>query len=237
MPIRCLLEICLESVEYAVAAERGGADRIELCSDLISGGVTPSVQLMGGVRRGVHIPIHVLIRPRAGDFVYSQAEFETMKCDIQTAKDLGMDGIVLGLLDENMQVDGERTGRLIRLARPLPVTFHRAFDLCRNLTASLQAVIETGATRILTSGGKENATKGLASLADLVANAGSRIAIMPGGGVRANNVGHILRKTRAKEIHTSLGLPAKTANEGSDDEFEAKVREIRRLIDTPTAQK
>jgi copper homeostasis protein len=237
MPTRCILEICVESVERAVAAERGGADRIELCSDLISGGVTPSEQLMGAARSGVPIPIHVLIRPRAGDFVYSQAEFETMKREIQAAKDLGMDGIVLGLLDENMQIDRERTSSLINLASPLPVTFHRAFDSCRNLTASLQAVIETGATRILTSGGKEQAANELASLAELVTKAGSRIAIMPGGGVRANNVEHILRETGAQEIHTSLGVPATAGNEGSDDEFEARVREVRRLIDNLTAQK
>ena len=237
MPIRCVLEICVESVERAVAAERGGADRIELCSDLISGGVTPSEHLMSAARRGVHIPIHVLIRPRAGDFVYSRAEFETMKREIQAAKDLGMDGIVVGLLDEYMQVDRERTSSLINLASPLPVTFHRAFDSCRDLTASLQAVIETGATRILTSEGKEQAANAPASLAELVARAGSRIAIMPGGGVRANNVERILRETGAQEIHTSLGVPATAGNIGSHDEFEVKVREVRRLIDNLTAQK
>jgi copper homeostasis protein len=160
-----------------------------------------------------------------------------MKREIQAAKDLGMDGIVVGLLDEYMQVDRERTSSLIKQASPLPVTFHRAFDSCRDLTASLQAVIETGATRILTSGGKEDATKGIASLAELVARAGSRIAIMPGGGVRANNVERILRETRAQEIHTSLGVPATAGNAGSRDEFEVKVREVRRLVDNLTAQK
>jgi copper homeostasis protein len=246
MPNRPVLEICVESVDRAAAAERGGADRIELCGDLSSGGVTPSAMLMRSARKDVLIPIHVLIRPRPGDFVYSEAEFETMQRDIRVAKELGMDGIVLGLLDEARQIDRERTSLLINLAHPLPVTFHRAFDLCRNLAASLQLVMETGATRVLSSGGKARATEGLASLADLVAMAGSRIVIMPGGGVRASNIERILRETGAQEIHTSLGTPRKSrthearnmpettrrARDRQAAEFEARVRKVRRLIET-----
>jgi copper homeostasis protein len=202
-----VLEICVESLDCATAAERGGADRIELCRDLSSGGVTPDVELMQAVRRQVRIPIQVLIRPRPGDFSYSEHEFETMKRDIRVAKELGMDGIVLGLLDETLQVDRERTSILVELAHPLPVTFHRAFDSCKDLAASLEAIVETGARRILTSGGKERVTEGLATLRGLVASAGERIVIMPGGGIRGSDVQRILRETSAREIHSSLGTP------------------------------
>ena len=242
MPTHPLLEICVESAERAAAAERGGADRIELCSDLSSGGVTPNPTLMRAARRSVRVPIHVLIRPRLGDFVYSNSDFAAMKGDIQVAKEAGMDGIVLGLLDKTREVDRERTSVLIKLAHPLPVTFHRAFDRCRDLTAALQAVIETGAIRILTSGGKARGTDGISTLADLVAKAGDRIVIMPGGSIRASNVQHILRGTGAREIHSSLatsrdsgkpeihGAVRRGVGDGSA-EFEARVRKVRRLIE------
>lgn len=244
MPNPSILEICVESVNRAAAAERGGADRIELCRDLYSGGVTPSAATMQAARRQVRIPIHVLIRPRAGDFFYSAQELENMKRDIGLAKELGMDGIVLGLLDEKGRVDRERTRILVKAAHPLPVTFHRAFDLCLDLTASLHAVMETGATRLLTAGGKLGVTRGLSTLAGLMATAGNRIAIMPGGGIRASNVQRVLRQTGAREIHTSLSTPRKPTN-GSElaertrlrfdrdaAEFEARVRKFRRLIET-----
>ena len=125
---RFLLEICVTSLDYAIAAQRAGADRIELCSDLDCGGVTPSTRLMETARGQLRIPIHVLIRPRAGDFVYSAREFRTMREAIQTAKDLKMDGIVVGILDRNSRIDVARTRQLVELAHPLPVTFHRAFD-------------------------------------------------------------------------------------------------------------
>ena len=239
MQTGCVLEICVESLERAAAAERGGADRVELCSDLSSGGVTPSAALMRAARRHVQIPIHVLIRPRAGDFVYSHAEFETMQRDIRMAKKLGMDGIVVGVLDDTRQVDVKRNRALIKLAHPLPVTFHRAFDSCRNLAAGLQAVIETGASRILSSGGKARVSDGLSTLADLVAKAGDRIVIMPGGSVRASNVQRILEETHAREIHSSLVTAHesdKAGHPGADrgrnaSEFERRVRKVRRLIE------
>jgi copper homeostasis protein len=244
MPDCPVLEICVESVNRAEAAERGGADRIELCQDLHSGGITPDAELMQATRNHVRFSIHVLVRPRSGDFVYSDAEFETMKRQIQIAKELNMDGIVLGLLDENREIDQKRTSILVRLAHPLPVTFHRAFDLCRSLTDSLPAVINTGAKRILSSGGKARASEGLGCLADLVAAAGSRIAIMPDGGVRANNIRRILRETGAREVHTSLGIADQQPDFGSFESavvphtartrkvanFEGRVRNLRRLI-------
>lgn len=236
MPNRPVLEICVESLSWAAASDRGGASRIELCSDLSSGGVTPSAQLMRDVRRGVRIPIHVLIRPSSDGDVASGSDFETMKREIAQAKELGMDGIVLGILENTGQVDRRRTEILVKLADPLPVTFHRAFDSCRDLPAALEAVIESGAQRLLTSGGKQRVTDGLATLSKLVSSAGNRIAIMPGGGVRAANVQRILRETGAREIHTSLVVAnshpdrspsaARKSADRDGADFEARVRKF-----------
>jgi copper homeostasis protein len=208
-----VLEICVESVACAVAAERGGAHRIELCGDLPAGGITPSSGLMRVARKNLGLPIHVIIRPRSGNFVYSVPEFEIMKDDIRTAKQLGMNGVVLGILDAKGNVDVERTKRLVDLAHPLPVTFHRAFDVSGNLGESLESVIQTGAHRILTSGGRRSATEHLAGLSQLVKAAEGRIAIMPGGGINARNVLRVIRQTSAREIHTSLGASAVASSE------------------------
>jgi copper homeostasis protein len=244
MPNRSLLEVCVESVDRAAAAERGGADRIELCGDLSSAGVTPGAALMRATRKRVHIPIFVLIRPRSGNFVYSDSEFKAMKREIEMAKALGMNGIVAGLLDEAKQIERLRTSELVKLAQPLPFTFHRAFDLCRDLTAALQLVVETGAARILASGGKARVTAGLPALTDLVAKAADRIVIMPGGSIRAANVERILRETGAKEIHSSLRTsrdsekarprnkkPTRESKDRDAAEFEARVRKVRNLLD------
>ena len=240
-----MLEICVESVECAVAAERGGADRIELCSDLASGGITPSAGLIEAARHHLRLPVFILIRPRSGDFVYSDYEFEIMERDIRTAKHLRMDGVVLGLLDEHARVDVSRTRKLVDLARPLPVTFHRAFDLCPNQTSGLEAVIQAGAARILTSAGHARVTDGMDTLAHLIRTAGDRIVVMPGGSVDGDNIQLILRKTGAREIHTSLGLSAaaiKQASPASGEaatvssrdsaaEFEGKVRQVRQTLE------
>jgi copper homeostasis protein len=234
MPNQFVLEICVESVDRAIAAERGGADRIELCSDLSSGGVTPSAGLMKVARSQVDLPIFVLIRPRGGDFVYSKREFETMSEDIETAKQLGMDGIVLGLLNAEGQVEVGRTRKLVELANPLPVTFHHAFDAAPDLQRSLIAVMKTGAKRILTSGGKPRATDNLSGLARLVAAANDRISIMPGGGINARNVTRISRHTLAREIHTSLGTSLQSLGSDADRDglkaFEKRVRELVNLL-------
>jgi copper homeostasis protein len=242
----CLvLEVCVESINHAVAAERGGADRIELCSDLASGGITPSAGLIEAARHYLRLPIYMLIRPRSGDFVYSDYEFEIMERDIRTAKHMRMDGVVLGLLDEHARVDVSRTRRLVDLARPLPVTFHRAFDLCQNQTSGLEAVIQTGAARILTSAGHARVTDGMDTLAHLIRTAGDRIVVMPGGSVDVDNIQLILRKTGAREIHTSLGLSAAAikhaspmsggavtvSSRDSSAEFEGKVRKVRQTLE------
>lgn len=216
MPNRFVLEICVESVEHAVAAERGGAHRVELCSDLPSGGITPSAGLMQTARRYVRVPIHVLIRPRAGDFCYSDRELEIMRNDILAAKQFGMDGVVLGILHESTRVDVARTKALVEFAHPLPVTFHRAFDASENLEASLEEVIQTGASRILTSGGQPRATDGLSTLTRLVQAARGRILLMPCGNINSENVVRIVQVTSAREIHTSVGASRSASANGGN---------------------
>lgn len=229
MQEKYLLEISVESAEGALAAERGGANRIELCGNLSAGGVTPRVELMRDVRERVSIPIFAMIRPRPGDFVYSTAEFAAMKNDIINAKKLGMNGVVLGILDSNHHIDVARTRELVELARPLPTTFHRAFDECGDLQQGLEDVIRTGSARILTSGGAAGACEGAAVLAGLVTAAGSRILIVPGAGIKASNVAQIVEKTRAREFHSGLGS---TLPYGSHDykAFEAEVRSLAQRI-------
>jgi copper homeostasis protein len=211
-----VLEICVESVDHAIAAERGGAERIELCSDLSSGGVTPSAGSMQTARRHLRIPIHVLIRPRPGEFCYSDRELEIMHNDILAAKQFRMDGVVLGILTKSDRIDVERTRALVELAHPLPVTFHRAFDETADLEASVEDAIQTGASRILTSGGKQRATEAIPILSRLVQAARERIVIMPCGGINPENVVQIVRTTRATEVHSSAGIsnPAPASNDG-----------------------
>jgi copper homeostasis protein len=245
MPNQFILEICVESLDHAVAGGRGGADRLELCSDLPSGGVTPSAELMQDARRFVNIPIHVLIRPRAGDFCYSDAEFEVMRREIQAAKRFGMNGIVLGILHGNNRVDIERTKSLIQLARPLPVTFHRAIDTTKDLEESLEDVIRTGASRILTSGGQPSAAQGLSALARLVRSAEGRILVMACGAINADNVADIARATQAPEFHTSVGTSHPRAGNNSNyqpygidaaesslpaEQFEERVRNLVNIL-------
>jgi len=146
-----LLEVCADSVESAVAAERGGAQRVELCSALLEGGLTPSSGLIATVRRRIGIGLHVLIRPRGGDFCYSPAEFEVMLLDVASCKSLGVDGVVLGLLVPDGSLDLPRTSALVQAARPMAVTFHRAFDMCSQPLLALEQLVALGVERLLTS--------------------------------------------------------------------------------------
>lgn len=215
----------METSEAAVAAERGGADRIELCAELLVGGLTPSEDLMRMVRAKVTLAIFAMIRPRAGDFIYSAQELAQIRGEIDTAKQLGMDGIVLGLLTRDRSVDVERTRQLVKTAQPLPVTFHRAFDDAANLDAALEDVIATGARRILTSGGSSTAPAGIDKLARLVVAAKDRILILPGGGINSSNAVDVARQTGARELHSGLGS---VLAYGQEDYglFESEVRKL-----------
>jgi len=232
-----LLEISVDGVDKAVAAERGGADRIELCADLSVGGLTPSRELLRSVRERVHIPIYSMIRPRAGDFVCSDAEFAEMERSIAIARECGMDGVVLGILKKNRRIDMARTRRLVDLARPLPVTFHRAFDETPDSARALEEVIQTGAARILTSAGAKTALQGAAKLAALGAAARDRVSgvanplqpdriiFIPGAGITHSNIVEVAQKTGAIEFHAGLGsvLPYSSRDFAA---FESEVRQL-----------
>ena len=199
-----LVEVCVDSVASALAAERGGARRIELCSDLLEGGVTPSLGLLAVVRSEISIGVHPIIRPRPGDFCYSDAEFEIMRRDIELAKSEGTDGVVLGILKANGRVDIERTRALIELARPLSVTFHRAFDVSADLLEAFEDICATGADRLLTSGGEQECLQGVGTIARLVQAAEGRIKIMAGGRIGISNAATIVERTGVPEIHVGL---------------------------------
>jgi copper homeostasis protein len=228
-----LLELSVENVAAAVAAERGGAHRIELCMELRLGGLTPGQELMRLVRASVQLPIFMMIRPRAGDFVYSPEELGQMRRDIGTAERVGMDGVVLGVLTRDGQVDVARTRELVIAAKPLPVTFHRAFDEAIDLDAALDDVIAAGAARILTSGGAASAPAGIEKLARLVAAAKQRVIILPGSGINASNALHVAQKSGAREIHSGLGSVLAYGHEDYD-RFESEVKKIAEQVATMT---
>ncbi len=220
-----LLEISVESVDAAMAAERGGANRIELCSSLREGGTTPSLELMRGVRGRVGLPIYSMIRPRGGNFYYTDSEFAAMRRDVDAAKEFGTDGVVLGLLRADGLVDIVRTRELVEQATPL----HRAFDECADLRGALEDVMESGAARLLTSGGKRTAPEALEVLGELVRMAGERLIVMLGSGLHAGNIREVVRKTGAREFHA--GLSSVVADPGADiGKFEAEVRRMEEVL-------
>jgi copper homeostasis protein len=196
------IEVCVYSLASAITAQHAGADRIELCGGLAEGGTTPSIGLINCVRKNVSIPFFVMIRPRGGDFLYSESEFEVMCADIDAVKDAGADGVVLGLVSPDGTIDEPRTGALVQLARPLPTTFHRAFDMTEDPNDALEAAIRIGATRILTSGQQQKAIDGVSLLHELVKNAAGRIDIMAGSGVSAENAS-ALAATGVQALHLS----------------------------------
>lgn len=197
------LEICSNSPQSACYAAEGGATRIELCQNLENGGTTPSYGQIVQTRKLVDIGIHVLIRPRGGDFVYTDLEFDEMLADIQFCKEAGCDGVVIGVLNSDATIDVTRTKLLTEAARPMHVTFHRAFDKCADPKAALTVLMNLGIDRVLTSGLQNKAEEAVTLLKELVDYAADHIVIMPGAGVDSTNMEMILQATGAKAIHSS----------------------------------
>ncbi len=198
-----IIEVCVDTVESALAAQAGGADRVELCDNLWEGGTTPSAGAIALAREHLRIKLQVIIRPRGGDFLYTDLEFAIMQRDIKVAKELGADGVVIGLLTADGEVDAPRVAQLMELARPLSVTFHRAFDVARDPFAALETLISLGVDRVLTSGQEESVALGVDLLAELVRRAGERIIIMPGGGFNERNIARIVAQAGAREAHVT----------------------------------
>jgi len=212
-----LVEACVDSVESAVAAEAGGAGRIELCDNLVEGGTTPSIGTITLAGESLTIPVHVIIRPRGGDFHYGPREIETMRRDVAAARDAGAAGVVIGALRRDGTVDTDVTGLLMAEARPLSVTFHRAFDLARDPFEALDALVSLGVNRVLTSGQAPTAPEGAALIARLVRRADWGIGVLPGGGIRADNAAELVAATGVTEIHVrgaALAESAMTARRG-----------------------
>ncbi|MEQ1763078.1 MAG: copper homeostasis protein CutC [Pyrinomonadaceae bacterium] len=195
------IEICVDSPEGVIAARDGQADRVELCDNLFEGGTTPSIGSIKMARRVGGIKLHVIIRPRGGDFLYSDAEFDTMRIDVEAARTCRVDGIVIGLLTLDGNIDKERTTELVTIARPLSVTFHRAFDVCRDPIAALEELIEIGVDRVLTSGQQADALSGAETIRKLVEAAGDRIVVMACGGIDETNAREVVDQTGANELH------------------------------------
>lgn len=204
------LEIIGFNIESCIAAQSAGADRIELCSGPGEGGTTPSYAFIQSAREKLKIDLYVMIRPRGGDFLYSEEDFEMMKKDVAVCKKLGCDGIVTGILNTDGSVDKKRCKELIELAYPLEATFHRAFDRVKDPFEALEDVIESGFERILTSGLKPKAVESADLLAKLIKQADGRIIIMPGSGVNADNIISIAESTGAKEFHSSATISKET---------------------------
>jgi copper homeostasis protein len=199
------LEVCANSINSALAAQQGGAVRVELCDNLKEGGTTPSAGQITLARKLLHIKLYILIRPRSGDFLYNDIEFQTMQADIRYCIEAGCDGIVIGILNADGTIDKERNLDLVRMAKQfgLGVTFHRAFDDCADQYQALEDIIELGCERILTSGGKSTAMEGATVLAHLVEKAAGRISIMAGAGVNEHNVADLVHYTGVQEVHSS----------------------------------
>ncbi|MGK2860985.1 MAG: copper homeostasis protein CutC [Chitinophagaceae bacterium] len=224
--MKFVIEIATSDFITTQSAVKGGADRIELCANLGEGGTTPSYGHIKKCREAFDIQIYPIIRPRGGDFLFTKDEFDIMLHDVKMCKQLACDGIVIGLLNSNGSIDIKRTGRLIEEAYPLAITFHRAFDRCRDPFEALEQLIETGCERILTSGQKTTAPEGMDLIAQLNRQADDRIIIMPGSGVRKENIKMLAQQTGCIEFHSSLRNKTRSnmeyihpAFEGSDESY------------------
>jgi copper homeostasis protein len=205
-----LIEVCAAHVQSALAAQEGGAKRVELCDNLYEGGTTPSYAAIKIAREKLEIGLNVMIRPRGSDFCYSDLEFELMKEDIRICKQLGADGIVFGILLPDGNVDIARTNQLIELARPMSMTFHRAFDMTPDPFKALEEIIKLGIDRILTAGQKNTVPEGIELISELVKQAGDRIIIMPGSGINEQNIREIRDKSGAREFHLTGRKPVQS---------------------------
>lgn len=229
------IEIVVYNIESALRAQEGGADRIELCDNPAEGGTTPSFGTIEAVRQNVNMDVYVMIRPRGGDFHYSNYEFHSMKRDIYQCQKISVDGVVFGILNEDGRLDKKRCKELIDRARPLKVTCHRAFDMTHDPFEALEDCIEVGFHRILTAGHQTTALKGVDLIAQLITKANGRIAIMPGSGVNENTVEEIVSTTKTTEIHFSATAFRESvmqyrnqaiAGMGSDEGAEFKYRTV-----------
>ncbi len=239
-----IIEIATSDFASSKAAVEGGADRIELCNNLSEGGTTQSLGVIKLCREVLSTQLFPIIRPRGGDFLYTESEFAIMKEEIQTCKELNCDGVVIGVLNINGDIDVARTSLLVKLAYPMEVTFHRAFDRCRDPFKALEELIEIGCTRILTSGQHPGAMDGADLISKLIISADERIIIMPGSGVRKDNISLLAKKTGAKEFHSSLRTKVKSKMEFRHPNFgeaesyehfsvlESDVRELKEALFT-----
>ncbi len=207
------LEIIAYTIESCIAAQEAGVHRIELCNNPLEGGTTPSYGFIKAAREKLSVELYVMIRPRGGDFFYSNGEFEIMKADVKMCRQSGCDGVVMGLLTKDGNVDKKRCRELVDCAYPLGVTFHRAFDRAKNPFIALEDVIDTGCERILTSGQQPKAIDGMQIIKELVAKANDRVIIMPGSGINSENIMQLAENSGAKEFHSSAGMYAESKME------------------------
>jgi copper homeostasis protein len=229
-----MLEVAVFNIESAIQAQAAGANRLELCENPNEGGTTPSYGTLRAVSTTISIPVFPIIRPRGGDFLYTDAEFEVMKNDITVCQELGFAGVVIGLLLPDGNIDIQRTKILVALAAPMAVTFHRAFDRCIDPIKGLHDIIETGCKRILTSGQVPSAPDALDLLQTLVKEAGDQIIIMPGSGVRGNNIATIKAVTNAKEFHSSARKVVPTNMQFVKESMQENLQNM--LVDTKDIQ-
>lgn len=235
-----VLEIAVFNIASALAAEKAGADRLELCENPQEGGTTPSYGTLKMVKEKVSIPVFPIIRPRGGDFLYTDAEFEVMKQDVQLCKELGFPGVVIGCLRADASIDKERTSQLVAIATGMEVTFHRAFDRTKNPYTSLEDIIDTGCRRVLTSGQVPNVANAIPLINELIRQADNRIIILQGSGVRSTNLLQLVNETRAQEYHSSARknedsamqyiVPSMQENLTNTFVDEAEIRTMKKIL-------
>jgi copper homeostasis protein len=226
---RLIIEVCANGISSALNAQRGGADRIELCDFIEAGGITPTFDVISVVKEKLVIPVHVLIRPRPGNFRYRYSEFRTMHNEIAACREFGVDGVVFGILNEQNEVEIARCRALVKAAGNMSVTFHRAFDKVRNPFAALRQIIDLGFDRILTSGQKDNCLQGCELIAQLSEEAKAQIIMMPGGGIHEDNIEAIVQQSRAHEFHFSAKMKQADGTFVSDEQ---RIRKIKTLAVT-----